>query len=276
MRIWYNMQTMKCVCSIFALVLAFAAFAEKRPFERYQTIIDRHPFGQPPPGYNPEQFPSDASRQPAKTAEELSQEQQQLQKSVSLHAINIDPDGSVMVGFSDMSDPKSPTSYYMAVGETRNGWFVKEASPSATNAFMTVVKDSVEVTLKLGESTQASAAQAASNRGGRATNLSGPRSGLLRRPGAGSAPASFQGRRAKREQEEAEAKAAAVAREQEQKRRDEEAAAKAEADKAAREQERAEQRQQLMAIQEELRRAREEKQRQKEEEQQNEEGNNES
>ena len=134
---------MKYIFAFFTIILASAVLAEKRPFERYQTIIDRRPFGQPPPGYNPEQFASEAARNPGKTEAELSKEQQQLQKAVALFAINIDPDGSTMVGFSDMSDPKSPAYYYMPVGETRNGWFVKEASPSSTNAFMTVVKDGV-------------------------------------------------------------------------------------------------------------------------------------
>ena len=266
---------MKYIFAFFTIILASAVLAEKRPFERYQTIIDRRPFGQPPPGYNPEQFASEAARNPGKTEAELTKEQQQLQKAVALFAINIDPDGSTMVGFSDMSDPKSPAYYYMPVGETRNGWFVKEASPSSTNAFMTVVKDGVEVTLKLGESSVAAAdPKSGGGRVGRLANMpprpgAGGRSPLLRRAGGSDSPAPIVGRRARREQEEA-AEAAAKreeeARLQEQKRKEEEAAAQAEADKAVREQEREEQRQQLMKIQEELRRAREEKalQRQKE------------
>ena len=259
---------MKYIFAFFTIILASAVLAEKRPFERYQTIIDRRPFGQPPPGYNPEQFASEAARNPGKTEAELSKEQQQLQKAVALFAINIDPDGSTMVGFSDMSDPKSPAYYYMPVGETRNGWFVKEASPSSTNAFMTVVKDGVEVTLKLGESSVAAAdPKSGGGRVGRPGG--GGRSPLLRRAGGSDSPAPIVGRRARREQEEA-AKAAAMreeeARQKEQKRKEEEAAAQAEVEKAVREQEREEQRQQLMKIQEELRRAREEKelQRQKE------------
>ena len=263
---------MKYVFALFTIVLAAAVMAEKRPFERYQSIIDRRPFGQPPPGYNPEQFASEAARTPAKTEAELTKEQQQLQKAVALYAINIDPDGSTMVGFSDMSDPKSPSYYYMPVGETRNGWFVKEASTSATNAFMTVVKDGVEVTLKLGEtSTAAADAKGGSGRVNRLGSMparpgpGGGRSPLLRRNGGGEA-SPVVGRRARREQEEAAAQEAEEARRQEQSRKEQEAAEKAAEEKAVREQEREEQRQQLMKIQEELRRAREEKELQKQKE----------
>ena len=248
---------MKLILTSLAIAVSLPVLAGKFPFERYQSIIDRRPFGNPPPGYDPDRFADEIQPVSGNRDADLSEEQQQLQKAIALHAVNIDPDGSTMVGFSDLSEPKSPKCYYMAVGETRNGWFVKEASPSATNAFMTVVKDSIEVTVKLGESTQPSATAART------------RSSILRSPRANSSAAtqSLRSRRAKRELEAAEQKR----KDEEQKRKDEEAAAKAAEEKALREQERAEQRQQLSALAEEMKRLREEKQRQKEAQAQNEE-----
>ena len=56
---------MKPIATIAALAVAGTLFAEKMPFERYQSIIDRQPFGQPPPGFNPQQMASDVSRSAA-------------------------------------------------------------------------------------------------------------------------------------------------------------------------------------------------------------------
>lgn len=248
---------MRLIAAIASLAVAGGLFAEKMPFERYQSIIDRQPFGQPPPGFNPQQMASDVSRTAADdAAAPLSVEQEKLQKSVGFSVINVESDGSVMVGFSDKSDPKSPKHYYMRVGEERDGWLVKEGDPAKKS--MTVVKDSVEITLDLGAN---STADAKSSKPGAPQTAAG-RSPLLSR-GANAPGGSFHSRRARREAEEAQERAAAAAREAERKREAEEAAAKAEQEKAVREAERAEQRQQLLAIQEELRRAREEKARQR-------------
>lgn len=248
-------------------VLAFGiVYAEKMPFKRYQTIIDRQPFGQPPVGFNPEQMASDVSRTDASAEQELSQEQAAIQKSVSFSVINSDPDdGGVMVGFTDNADPKIPRHYYMRVGTTRDGWLVKEAD--ILKKTMTVVKDGVEVTLELGSNSsggEVAKAGAAAPRaaGSRAAAPSAPgRSGLLARRSGGGTVSSFQGRRRQRELAEAQEKADAEAREAERKRQAEADAARAEAEKAQREQERAEQREQLLAIQSELRRVREAKER---------------
>jgi hypothetical protein len=260
---------MKPIATIAVLAVAGTLFAEKMPFERYQSIIDRQPFGQPPPGFNPQQMASDVSRTAAdEGAVPLSVEQEQLQKSVGFSVINVESDGSVMVGFSDKSDPKSPKHYYMRVGEERDGWLVKDGDPVKKS--MTVVKDSVEITLDLGSNSAADTKQ-----GGKpaAAQPAGGRSPLLMRGGAAGGM-SFHGRKARREAEEAQAKAAAAASEAARKREAEEAAAKEAEEKAAREAERAEQRQQLLAIQEELRKAREEKARKQEAEEAQQEGGN--
>ena len=259
----------KRIVLVLSVLAVGTVAAEKQPFSRYQSIIDRMPFGQPPPGFNPEQMASEVSRSDAASAQELTQEQEAIQKAVAFSVINVDPDdGGVMVGFTDNADPKSPHHYYMRVGTTRDGWLVKEADIAEKT--MTVVKDGVEVTLELGMNSSGgdsrSAKGAVASRPGSAgSSLSGAvptRSGLLsRRAPGGGGVSTFQGRRRQREMEAAEAKADAEAREAERRKREQEAAEQAAADKAVREQERAEQREQLMAIQNELRRVREEKER---------------
>lgn len=269
---------MKSILSILFAVAIGTLFAEKQPLERYQSIIDRQPFGKPPPGFNPEQMASEVSARDADAAEQqLTQEQEVLQKSVSFSVINVDPDdGGLMVGFSDLADPKVPRHYYMRVGTTRDGWLVKEADIAKKT--MTVVKDGVEVSLELGANSNPGGTGAkgkgGTTRGGSAASgrtvggmTATGRSGLLARRGAGGAAApgsglsSFQSRRAQREQAEAQAQADAAAKEAERKRQAEEQAAKEAEERAARENERAEQREQLKAIQDELKRVREEKER---------------
>ncbi len=256
---------MKFIPTFLVFSLTAAVFAEKQSFDRYQSIIDRQPFGQPPAGFDPQKMASEVSRTDGAAAEEqLTMEQEQIQKAVSFSVMNVEADGSVMVGFADRSDPKAPKHYYLAVGETQDGWFVKACDPSEET--LTIVKDEVEATLKLGDNSNPAQK---TGRGARPMTLQASpasvpaRSTLLgRRFGAtAEQPSSYRGRRARREMEEAQAKAAAEAREQERKRQAEEAAAREAAEKEKREHERAEQRQQLMAIQEELRKAREEKER---------------
>lgn len=243
----------------------FTLFAEKHPIERYQTIIDRMPFGQPPPGFDPSRNPDEVSRSELENAaQELTQEQEAIQKAVQFSVINVEADGIVRVGFSDKSDPKSPRHFYMAVGEERGGWLVREADPAAKT--MTVVKDGVEVELGLGDSTQGGdGGKGARGRLG-GGDARARKSALLARSGAsgqaaeeaGAARDVPEGRRARREREERERAELAARIEAENKRKAEEEAARREADQAAREAERAEQREQLMAIRDELRQAREE------------------
>ena len=82
---------MKSVCRVaLALFVPVAALAaETIAFERYQTIIDRQPFGQPPPGFNPSQMASEVQKGVAAAAEvELTVEQQELQKVVGFSVLN--------------------------------------------------------------------------------------------------------------------------------------------------------------------------------------------
>ena len=268
---------MKSVCRVaLALFVPVAALAaETIAFERYQTIIDRQPFGQPPPGFNPSQMASEVQKGVAAAAEvELTVEQQELQKVVGFSVLNRNgEDYWVGISVPSAGDPKQPSHYYMKVGDTRDGWFVKSADPLKKTAV--VVKDGVEIELTLGTPFNGGAganAKVAAAKNARTMAAPTGRSGLLaRRAGGGEAddptapPTSFAGRRARREAAAAAAAAEAAAREEERRAREEEAKAQAEEERAAREAERAEQRQQLMDIREELRKAREEKERQRQE-----------
>ena len=227
------------------MLVPVVATAERQPFDRYQSVVDRQMFGPLPPGFDPTARPSDV-RSSAAAGRELSQEQEKLKSAIRFSAIDVRPSGEVAVGFSDNSDPKSPRFYFLKVGESRDGWTVKEADAEA--ATMTIVRDDVEVSLTLGGD---------SGKGGGTTARAGAAPSGERRSALLSS-LSLSSRRKQRQAaaaaEQAKAEAAAAAREAE---REAERQAQAEQEKQQREAERAEQRQQLLAIQEELRRVRE-------------------
>ena len=239
------MKQMKTPLTILAVMSLAAAFAEKQPLTRYQSIIDRQMFGPLPKDFDPDKMPSEVARGGGSAAaeRELTQEQEKLQSAVHFSVINVDHDGKAVVGFTDNSDPKAPVHYYMRVGEKQDGWEVREADPE--HATMTIVKDDVEVSLTLGDNSGKGGGKTSSAK----SESASPRPGLL--------GGSLRARRAARLQaaQEAEKQRAAEAAEKEAVRQ-----AQAEQEKAEREAERAQQRQQLMAIQEELRKAREAKQ----------------
>ena len=231
-----------------------AAFAEKQPISRYQTIIDRQMFGPLPPGFDPTKSPNDVQKTSSKDEKQLTQEQAKLQSAIHFSVINVASDGQPEVGFTDNSDPKAPKHYFMKVGETRDGWTVKEAD--AESATMTIAKGEIEVSLSLGGNSAkdggTSRAGGASASASRMANMRAS-GGLL---GGGLAGGSMRARRLQRQQE---AQAAAAKQQEEQAAREAERQAQAEQEKQQREAERAEQRQQLLAIQEELKRVREAK-----------------
>lgn len=251
-------------------------------FERYRTIIDRKPFGPEPANFDPDAPGSRGGAaggggavDPAAQEAMKAQEEQKIIASVRVSALNVTPSGKIAVGFTDASKQPSGT-YYLKVGETRDGWTVKAADARAMK--VTLEKDGVEATLGLGEGSADGGKD-----GGKVKTVAGAavrppvgrlaRAGLLRPvalsasapPGASAAPggsiASLRARRAQKEAEaEARRKAAAeqaqAAAEQAQAEREK---AAAEREKAAAERE--QQLQQLQQIQEELRRNREERQR---------------
>jgi len=255
------------VVVVAAILPALALFAERQPYTRYQSIVDRQMFGQPPAGFDPTKNPSEVSAKDERAkGQELTKEQAEVKSSIHFSVINVTPAGDTAVGFTDNSDSKNPRHYYLKVGESRDGWTVKEADALA--ASMTVAKGEIEVSLTLGGDSS----------GGNATKKLGsapngvvsrspsgaPRaqsSGLLgaRANGPSRGLGSLRERRALREQQREAEKAAAA--EEKRVAAEKEAAREAEreAERAEREKEREEQRAQLMQIKEELRKAREAK-----------------
>ena len=154
---------------LFAFAI-FAAFAEGQPFDRYQTIIDRKPFGPEPANFDPEAAPGSASADAAGTGEmtpeQRTAEEQNLASKVRVSILNVAPDGTVKVGFTD-SSAKPAENYYLKVGGSQNGWTVKSADPATES--VTLEKGGVAVTMKLGEGT-----------GGKGETKNAPKRGLLR------------------------------------------------------------------------------------------------
>lgn len=204
---------MRAVAASIAVLACLAASAERQPFERYQSLVDRQMFGQPPPGFDPTKPASAVTKTEQR---ELSREQEVLKSSIHFSAINVTPDGATAVGFTDNSDPKAPAHYYLKVGEARNGWKVLEADP--VKATMKIAKDDVEVSLDLGAnsasgggSTARAGAQGAGAQGatrkpgifGRGPMARGLQGGAAAADGSSSHPAfgSLRERRAAREQE---------------------------------------------------------------------------
>ncbi len=121
------------------------------PFSRYEVILARMPFGVPPPV-----APRPAQPDPA--AVQQSQAEQRLAKQISMVAVNVTPGGKTAVGFIDNAE-KPPRNYYLAVGESANGFRVEKASYGDETA--TLSKDGVAIDLKLGVGVVAKSAVAA-------------------------------------------------------------------------------------------------------------------
>lgn len=183
--------------------LSVVCGANSPSFDRYQTIVDRQMFGPLPIGFDPDKLPSEVAKSSSAAEKQLTQEQQEIKKAIRFMAINKAADGSVMVGFADFGDPKNPLTYYLKVGESQNGWTVREADHET--AVMTIVnKDGVEVTLKLGgdSATDAGAVSKVGAAGGATSTNAGASDNARTNPLFDS----LRGRRAQRE-----AKAAAAA-----------------------------------------------------------------
>lgn len=242
---------MRSIVFLLLSLAVSAAFAEKQPISRYQSIIDRQMFGLLPPGFDPTKSPNDVQKTSSKDEKQLTQEQERLQSSIHFSVINVASDGQPEVGFTDNSNPKAPKHYFMKVGESRDGWTVKEAD--AESATMTIAKGEIEVSLSLGGN---SAKDGGTSRAGGSASLASAANGARRPGGLLGGGGSLRARRMQRQQE---AEASAAKQREEQAARDAERQAQAEQEKQQREAERAEQRQQLLAIQEELKKVREQK-----------------
>ena len=132
--------------------------AQAEGFRRYKSILDRMPFGVPPPGFNPdapsgsgnnsrEETAADAAGEAAEA--EASEIEQQILSSITVSMLNRSPDGRIFVGFTDKS-VQPPRNYLLMVGEKREGceWMVAGADPD--NGEVKISKGGVEATLKMG------------------------------------------------------------------------------------------------------------------------------
>ncbi len=234
-------------------------------FERFKTILDRMPFGRPPPGFNPDEpsGPVEARRgseeSEADAAEaEASEIEQQILSSVRVSMLNRTADGRVFVGFTD-SSVQPAKNYLLELGEKREKceWLVVGADPD--NRQVTLSKGGVEATLKVG----GGASDDNKNKNAKVGGKPGERPAIARgrhhpgRPGPDAEGddeeklSPIERVRARRREHLAKQQA-----EEEQKRQ---AAEQAKKDRERAAEERKAQLDQLMQIQEELRRQREEK-----------------
>ena len=257
---------MKFSVVIIAVFCAFgftsALFAERQPFERYQSIIDRQMFGQPPAGFDPTKPPSEVQKTSSKgAAKELTKEQEKLKSAIHFSAINVTPSGETAVGFTDSSDKSNLRHYYLKVGETKDGWTVTEADP--VKAKMTIVKDEISLELSLGDNS----AQGGGNASRTTTAANQPDAarrprlfGGARQGSASGGPAASlrERQQLRRERRTAEAEAMAKAVAEDRAKADAAAKEKEEETRLQREEDRAQLQQELNALKEEQRKIREE------------------
>ena len=242
------MKFMKGALALAGVFAMLAVLAETREFSRYQTILDRHPFGPEPPGFDPNVNPNEVSKSevaPGAAGVELTPEQEVLSKSLVFSVLNTEPDGTIFVGFSDVTDAKSPRHYYLAVGDSQDGWTVKEVDTE--NDSVIFVKNGIELPLSLGSKSQPS--------GGAKGKAA---SGGARSPLIGNAkPSSRAGRKQRKEMEAAAAEAEKAARAEEARKEEAEREAREAEEKAQREAEREQSRAQLLEMKEQIRRTQE-------------------
>ena len=81
-------------------------------------------------------------------AAQIQAEQQKLAKQINMSCVNVTPDGTTAIGFTDL-DAKPPVNYYLLVGATAGGWSVVAADYD--EEWAQISKDGVTITLKLGK-----------------------------------------------------------------------------------------------------------------------------
>ena len=261
---------------------AAAAEAVADPgFERFRTILDRMPFGVPPPGFNPD-APGGAADGPrgagaadaeAAAEAEASEVEQQILSSVRVSVLNVTPAGKVVVGFTD-SSVQPARNYLLEMGEKRENCDWQVVGADAEKREVRLSKGGVEATLKLGGGVASSDEKKKEGEGGERPMV---RPGLLRGrqhpmalgPGAhASGGGKMSGleiarmrRKERLERQRADEEQQRQAAELAKKEREQEAEARKQAAEERKQlaEERKAQLDQLMQIQEELRRQREEK-----------------
>lgn len=115
-----------------------------KPFEFYQSIIDRAPFGVIASG--DAAGPGGGAAAPE---EQVKVEQEQLAKQISMSGITIMPDGTLAVGFADLSVNPAASCFLPVGKKSTTGWLVVDANYK--QEWATIEKDGVQVTIQLGK-----------------------------------------------------------------------------------------------------------------------------
>lgn len=131
--------------------------------EKYQAIIDSNLFG-PPPSEAPLAAEKNAvsAKEAEKIEREMTKEQERLVKTVEVSAFHTTPEGVLKIGFSDSSNGKK-IPYYLAVGESRDGWLVVSADDGDKKVVLK--KDGIEVECVLGQKNASAPQQPNNNQG---------------------------------------------------------------------------------------------------------------
>lgn len=248
----FTISVSKAVFVTVVTISSVLAAAGERGFDLYKPIIDKNIFGPPPedPTVIPEKG-SARGNDADKTERELTKEQEQLEKSVSVSALVNKPDGTIMVGFSDTSTGKTPVHYYLAVGEEKSGWLVQ--SVDITNKTVVLEKDGFEIERVLGDKNAASSKDKSDARSGRG------RSSLLSMSSDMHRGRGQMSRRARRRFEAEEERKETQQREDRLRKAEAAAALRREQDQAEKEAERAETMEKLQELKNEIDRFREQK-----------------
>lgn len=153
---------MRLPLTTLVLVLAAPAVAEQRDLSVYQNIIDRHPFGRVPPGFDATSNPNapsvirkDAVVEPEEQVVEpevpLDERQEALLKIVRATGIWFNPiTSSQTLAFSETVDPKQPAkTHLIELNGTEGGWTVTEIDPMKKTAKLK--RDDIEIEVAVGE-----------------------------------------------------------------------------------------------------------------------------
>ena len=142
MKSWAEYLRLLVFMPLGCAVASVAATYDPAPFSNYQPILDRMPFGAPPPAV----LVPDIDPELLKTAEQEKAEQQQIARQLSFSALNITPKGTTAVGFTDRG-VNPPRSFYLEVGASADGWTVLAADYNKDWARFE--KDDVIITMHL-------------------------------------------------------------------------------------------------------------------------------
>jgi len=133
---------LKCSMILALAALAVGTASAALDFSRYDVILERMPFGEPPVERVPVIIPP---IKPAQTFVQL--------LKVRMTAITDHPNFGVRVGFEALEEKgsKKSKSYYMSVGEMRDGFMVMEADVEKETAVL--LKDGETETIAMGVET---------------------------------------------------------------------------------------------------------------------------